>query len=155
MRPEFLLTALSCAVIACQPAPAKLSDADIAALRTTTGAIAADILARRDSAIVAQYSPNAVFMTPNAPALEGQAAIRAWFEQSPPLTTFTLSVVEIDGRGDLAYVRGTYALTIAAAGRTPAISDQGKFLEIRRKQADGSWLMTLDIFNSDVPLPTR
>jgi len=155
MRPEFLLTALSCAVIACQPAPAKLTDADIAALRATTGAIAADILARRDSASVAQYAQNAVFMTPNAPALEGRAAIRAWFEQSPPMTTFTLSVVEIDGRGDLAYVRGTYALTIAAAGRTPAISDHGKFLEIRRKQADGSWLMTLDIFNSDVPLPTR
>jgi len=51
-------------------------------------------------------------------------------------------------------VRGTWTLAIAAAGRTPAIEDHGKFLEVRRKQADGSWLMVADIFNSDVPLPT-
>jgi ketosteroid isomerase-like protein len=155
MRPTILLTALSCAVLACQAVPATLSEADIAALRAAAATFAQDALARRDSATAAQYTENAVFMTPNQPAVEGRAAIRAWFESFPPITAFSLTVVEVDGRGDLAYVRGNYALTIAASGRTPAISDHGKFLEVRRKQADGSWLMALDIFNSDVPLPAR
>jgi len=154
MRPTLLLTALTCAVVACQPAPAKLSDADVAALRAGVDSIAAQILSGRDSAAAAHYTENAVFMVPNLPALEGRAAIRAWFAGGPPLATFTLTSKEIDGVGDVAYVRGTWTLTIAAAGKTPAIEDHGKFLEVRRRQADGSWLMVADIFNSDVPLPT-
>lgn len=71
------------------------------------------------------------------------------------MSAFSLTPIEIDGRGDLAYERGTYALTIAASGTTPAMPDHGKYLTVRRKQADGSWLITADIFNSDVPLPGR
>jgi ketosteroid isomerase-like protein len=36
-----------------------------------------------------------------------------------------------------------------------AVGDHGKFLEIRRRQADGRWLVAADIFNSDQPVPTR
>ena len=154
MRPTFLLSAVACVALACQPAPAKLSDADVAALRAGVDSIEAQILSRRDSAAAAHYTENAVFMVPNLPALEGRAAIRAWFTGGPPLSSFTLTPQEIDGSGDVAYVRGTWTLTIAAAGKTPAIEDHGKFLEVRRKQANGSWLMVADIFNSDVPLPT-
>jgi ketosteroid isomerase-like protein len=155
MRPTFLLTALACGALACQAAPAKLSDADVKALWADVDSIAAQIRSRRDSAAAAQYTDNAVFMVPNLPALEGRAAIRAWFAGGPPLSAFTLTPKEIDGVGDLAYVRGTWTLGIAAAGKTPAIEDHGKFLEVRRKQANGSWLMVADIFNSDVLLPTR
>jgi len=155
MRPTSALAALCLIAVACQAAPAKLSDADIAALRAAVDSIAAQIISHRHSAAAAHYTENAVFMVPNLPALEGRAAIRAWFAGGPPLTSFTLTPKEIDGSGDLAYVRGTWTLAIAAAGKTPATQDHGKFLEVRRKQANGSWLMVADIFNSDVPLPTR
>lgn len=154
MRPSFLLTALSCAVLACQAAPAKLSETDIAALRAGVDSIEAQILGHRDSAAAAHYTANAVFMPPNQPAVEGRAAILAWFTGGPPMSAFTLTATEIDGSGDLAYVRGTWTFAAPAAGKTPAIEDHGKFLEIRRRQADGSWLMVADIFNSDVPLAT-
>jgi len=154
MRPTLLITTLSCAALACQAAPAKLSDADVAALRAGVDSIAAQILAHRDSAAAAHYTENAVFMVPNLPALEGRAAIRTWFAGGPPMSAFTLTVKEVDGSGDVAYVRGAWTLAIPAAGKTPAIEDHGKFLEVRRKQANGSWLMVADIFNSDVPLPT-
>lgn len=155
MRPTLLVTALSCAAVACQAAPAKLSDVDVKALWAAVDSIEAQILSHRDSAAAAHYTENAVFGVPNLPALEGRAAIRAWFAGGPPLTSFTLTPKEIDGSGDLAYVRGTWTLTIAAAGKTPAVEDHGKFLEVRRKQANGTWLMVADMFNSDVPLPTR
>jgi uncharacterized protein (TIGR02246 family) len=155
MRPTFLLTALSCAALACQPVPAKLSDADIAAIRAATDSYATQAVAGRDSAVAAQYTENAIAMPPNQPALEGRAAIRAWFEAFPPMSAMSFTVLDIDGRGDLAYVRGTYTLTIAASNKTPAMPDHGKYLEVRRRQADGSWLITADIFNSDVALPGR
>lgn len=155
MRPTFLLTALGCAVLACQPAPSPLAETDITAIRAATARFVANGVARRDSANAAEYAEDAVVMPPNQPAVEGRAAIRAWLTAFPPMSAFDLTVVEIKGRGDLAYERGTYALTIAASGKTAAISDHGKYLVVRRRQADGSWPVTADIFNSDVPLPGR
>jgi ketosteroid isomerase-like protein len=156
MHRTFFLTALSCALVACQPAPPEnISDADIARLRAMAGEFARAAMARSDSANAAQYTESAVFMPPNQPAVEGRAAIQAWFKAFPPVTAFRLNVIEVDGHGDVAYTRGKYAMTIAAAGKRPAVSDHGKFLAVHRRQADGSWLMTDDIFNSDVPEPPR
>jgi len=45
-------------------------------------------------------------------------------------------------------VRGSYQMTFESGA-----TDFGKFLEIRRHQADGRWLVTLDMFNSDLPVP--
>jgi len=154
MRPTFLITALSCALVACQSAPAKLSEGDIAMIRAAADSFGVNAVAHRAAANAALFAENALFMPPNQPAVEGRAEIQAWFAAFPPISDFKHQIVEIDGLGDIAYVRGTYALTIAAQGRTPAVSDHGKYFEVRRKQADGRWLTTLDIFNSDVPLPT-
>lgn len=156
MRRIFLLAALGSALVACQqPAPEGISDADIAKIRALTAEFARAAVARSDSATAAQYTEDAVFMPPNQPAVEGRTAIQAWMKAFPPMSGFRLTVLEVDGYGDVAYERGRYALTFAAAGRTPAVSDHGKFLAIRRRQADGRWLMVADIFNSDVPLPAR
>lgn len=155
MRPTFLLAAFSCTVLACQPAPATLSEADRAAIRAASDSFVQRARSRRDSANAALYVENALFMPPNQPAVEGRTAIRTWFESFPPMSDFNLTSVDVDGRGDLAYERGTYAMTIAAAGRTPAMADHGKYVVVWRKQADGSWLIAVDMFNSDVPLPTR
>jgi len=154
MRHTLLLTALGCTLAACQPAPEGVSDADIARIRALAAEFARAAVARSDSATAAQYTENAVFMPPNQPAVEGRAAIQAWFKTFPPMSGFRLTVIDVGGSGDLVYARGRYALTIAASGKTPAIEDHGKFVEVRRRQADGRWLMTHDIFNSDVPLPT-
>lgn len=153
MRP-WLLATLACAALACRPAPPPLTDADRAAIRAVSDSFVA-YTRRRDSATATVYTENATFMPPNQGVVEGRAAIRAWFEASPPMSEFTLTPIEIDGRGDLAYVRGTYALTIAAASGRAAMPDHGKYIEVRRRQADGRWLVHIDIFNSDLPLPGR
>ena len=54
-------------------------------------------------------------------------------------------------RDDLAYVLGTYTMTIVPPGAPGPIEDSGKYIEIRRRQPDGSWLISTDIFNSDLP----
>ena len=85
--------------------------------------------------------------------MEGRAAIAAWMQGLPPVKDFKLTPVEIEGRGDLAYVKGTFTMSMVPPGAPGPITDVGKYIEIRRRQADGSWLIALDIFNSDLPPP--
>ena len=67
------------------------------------------------------------------------------------MLSFTSSAVDVDGYGDLAYARGIYSLSFLAEVDTVTVD--GKWVQIFRKQPDGSWLIALDIWNSDDPLP--
>ena len=124
---------------------------DIAAIEEGSAAFVAAANADDWGGIAALYTEDAVLMPPNGPAVQGRADIEAFFAAFPPTSGFTLNPVEIDGRGDLAFVRGTYSLTLEIEGMEPT-PDTGKYIEIRRRQPDGSWLLAVDIFNSDVPL---
>ncbi len=68
-----------------------------------------------------------------------------------PCVQFDFRIIALDGRADLAALRGAYHITFAPPGATRAISDSGKELVVLRKQADGSWLRVGDIWNSDLP----
>jgi len=149
MRP--VVACLIAVLAACRVAPPSLSEADRAGIRAVTDSFVAYAKAHRDSAGAMLYTENASVMPPNSGIVEGRAAIRAWLQQLPPLSEFTLTEVEVDGRGDLAYVRGTYTLTATDASGKPAAPDHGKYLEVRRRQTDGNWLIVVDIFNSDLP----
>jgi uncharacterized protein (TIGR02246 family) len=103
---------------------------------------------------VAYYADDAIVMPPNASAATTKDAIRnAWKEM---LTTpgaaisWKATKVEVAKAGDLAYVSGTYEETMTdASGRS--VKDHGKYVEIFKKQADGTWKVVADIWNSDLP----
>ncbi|UCD25233.1 MAG: DUF4440 domain-containing protein [Gemmatimonadota bacterium] len=137
---------------ACQPQAGALSEEDVAAIRNTHAAYYAVALDKDWDAVVTYYAADAVIMPPNQPAVHGRDAIRDWYASFPPVTAVELPIVEIDGRGDMAYVRGTYVLTMVIEGNPEPITDTGKNLAIWRKQEDGSWKMAVDTFNSDLPL---
>jgi ketosteroid isomerase-like protein len=132
---------------------AKLADKDLVAIKTASDAFAKTMVAGDRSAVVKLYSETASFLPPNDKAVTGRAAIQAWLQNLPPVKEMKLTPVEIDGRGDLAYVMGTFTMTLAPAGAPGPVTDAGKYVEIRRRQADGSWLISVDIFNSDLPAP--
>lgn len=67
-------------------------------------------------------------------------------------STFTATKDEVVGRGDLAYVRGTYAIDALLPDKTP-VHENGTFLEIHRKQADGTRPYTRLIWHSTEPAP--
>jgi ketosteroid isomerase-like protein len=68
----------------------------------------------------------------------------------PTVHAITVDVAEIEGRGDLAYIRGTYSETLSFGGNEP-VDLEGKYVWILKKQADGSWLVTVGISNSNQP----
>lgn len=143
--------ALGLASTACQP-PAReagpLSDEDVAALNQAADAYQAAVTAGDFDAWAAFYTEDAVIMPPGQPAIRGRDAIKAWGEAFPTIVEWTPDRVEVDGRGDLAYVRATFSMTVEV-GEAEPVSEKGKYLEIWRKQPDGSWLIAVDIFNSD------
>lgn len=144
-----LFTAMACDTS--RPSGA-LTPNDIAAMRTIAEQDAAIVLNRDWDALAARFAPTAVRMPPNAPAQEGRDAIRAALEATPPMSAFDFRMVDLQGDGQLAYMRVAWSVTVTPPGGD-AVSDAGKILIVFEKQPDGSWLTVADAWNSDVPLP--
>jgi ketosteroid isomerase-like protein len=144
----------TCACLASLPSEAQtgklLSQADVAKINQSTETFVKATLAKDWATVAALYIDDAILNPPNEPAARGRAAIRAWLEKFPPITGFTASNLRVEGRDDLAYVLGTYAMTIALPGGPGPVKDSGKYVEVRRRQPDGRWLIAVDIFNSDL-----
>jgi len=146
LLPFFALAACS----STPPLPASLSERDQAALRSFVVRDSGIVMSRNWDALAAGYSVDAVRMPPNQPPVEGRDAIRRWLEQLPPITSFSFRLVDLQGAGAVAFMRGSYSITAAPPGVAP-ISDDGKILAVFRKQPDGSWLRVADAWNSDLP----
>jgi ketosteroid isomerase-like protein len=99
------------------------------------------------------YTQDAIVLRPHAPAVQGRETIQQWLATLPPISNAKGQGAEILGYSDLAYLRGTYTMTFTIPGAPAPIDEQGKFLQIYRKQPDGSWKMAREIYNSDLPLP--
>jgi uncharacterized protein (TIGR02246 family) len=155
-----LVAALALVAAACAgPAPeaGRLSEEDLAAINELGERRMVEALLAEDfAAFAALFTEDAVRMPPNEPLHEGREAIEAWATRNwGPLTTteFTQRALEIDGRGDLAYLRGAYTATVEVPGVPEPITEDGKMLAILRKQPDGSWLVSRAIYNADTPPP--
>ena len=132
--------------------PTGLSEADKAAIRKNTEAVVAISNAAPndyDAYVRADYTEDAIVLPPNMPAVQGWEAIKDYIAKQSQSLHFEVNILEIDGRGDLAYVRGTYSFTYKAPDGSGPATDIGKYIEIWRKQSDGSWKVIRDIFSSD------
>ncbi|NIM48799.1 MAG: DUF4440 domain-containing protein [Gemmatimonadales bacterium] len=143
---------LALALAGCQAA-GPLSEQDLAAIAEVRQAYVDAVLAGDAAAVAALYAEDATEMPPNVPATEGRAAIQARYEAGEDVTEFTVTPVATEGLGTLALDWGTYSVTMVIEGVEEPYQDTGKYLAICEKQADGSWLMTVSIWNSDLPLP--
>ncbi|MCE5309565.1 MAG: SgcJ/EcaC family oxidoreductase [Acidobacteriales bacterium] len=140
--------------VGCQR-PAGLSEADRTAIRQVDETYVKLALANDAKGSVALYTDDATVLPSHHAALQGKAAIQAWMEApGPKISKFEMRSLEIEGRGDLAYDRGTYSVTVTPAGGTP-VEDRGNYLTIFRKQADGAWKLQRDIWTSELPLPEK
>ena len=62
--------------------------------------------------------------------------------------------VEVAQSGDIAYTYGTYQLTMKDPKGKP-MAEHGKYVEIWKKQSDGSWKCAIDTWNSDLPATSQ
>jgi ketosteroid isomerase-like protein len=103
-------------------------------------------------AIVALYAQDAVLLPPNEPVAKGPDAIRAVLQayMDAGAQSLQLETTALDDQGDLVVEVGRYELGIQPAG-ADAITDIGKYLQVFKRQADGSFRIAYDCFNSDEP----
>ena len=105
--------------------------------------------------ILAQYAPDAEVMAPANPRAVGHDAIRELVTKlSAELKAGGVSIALNDddkaaASGDLGYHSGSYVVKDAAG----TVVDSGNYLAVMQRQADGSWLMIRDTWNSDRPPP--
>jgi len=104
---------------------------------------------------VADMADDVVVLPPNGSRVDGRQAVRDWAMQFTAATDWSVSWkatrVDVATSGDLAYAVGTYEFSLKDA-EGKAVMDKGKFLDAYRKQADGSWKVTVVSFNSDLPV---
>jgi len=164
-RPAVLLGILALGLSsACRPkekptmdssAPAALSAADEARIRSADSAFVAAANAGDADGVAAVYADDGALLAPNLPPQRGRNAIKSFWGGFLDAYTVRFEVVSdtIEGRGDLAYNHGHYRFTaVPKAKGAPGVADEGKFLEILKKQPDGSWKYVLDMYSSNLAL---
>jgi uncharacterized protein (TIGR02246 family) len=96
---------------------------------------------------------DAMFLPPNEPAVSGRQGVVAWMDavnKQARTTDISVSGREVNVSGDLATEQGSFIWTLELANGT-RIEEDGKFMAIWRQQADGSWRLTRNIWNSSRP----
>jgi ketosteroid isomerase-like protein len=103
--------------------------------------------------VLAVFTPDAVVMPPNEPAVHGHDSLRIWaqgmYQQFSVSGRYLSSDVTV--AGDWASQRYTYSLTLTPKAGGQAMEEHGKGIHIFRRQPAGNWLIVQDIWNSDTP----
>lgn len=130
------------------------SDAAKAAISTVATQYGVHLTANHPDSLAEYFTDNGIIMPPGAPAVTGKAAIRTWLAANglPPGATITIQTVDVTANGPLAVERGTYAFSMPAQGRTPAMNNAGKYLNHWHRVND-KWLIAAQIWSDDVPMP--
>ena len=136
------------------PAPPDTRAADEAAIRKADMDWSNAAQSKQVDSWVAFYTDDAIVLPANDKIATDKDAIRKTI--GDPLAAPGFSVkwqtakVEVARSGDIGYSQGTYELTMNDPKGKP-VSDRGKYVEIWKKQADGTWKCAVDTFNSDLP----
>ena len=103
---------------------------------------------------VSFITEDAAVLPPNGERVDGRAPAREVILQFTQAEDFSIewraTNTSIAADGKLAYVIGAFELSLKDADGNP-VSDKGKFLDILRKQVDGSWKAEVVMWSSDQP----
>jgi ketosteroid isomerase-like protein len=101
--------------------------------------------------IVSFWSDDAKVYPPGAPILEGQPAIRDFVAASLKIDGFSVSwepaEVVVGSGGTIGYTTGRNRFTLPDASGNETTSE-GRYVTVWRKDADGAWRCTIDIWNN-------
>lgn len=149
------LLALSCSQQQ-QPAPDTRA-VDEAAIRQADIAWSGLADAKQLDAFNGYFLGDAIVLGPNEPMAIGKEAIRkvtAGIFETPGFSLkWQPTKVEAARFGDLGYSVGTYEMSMNDPKGAPMV-DRGKYATVWKKQADGNWKVAIDMFNSDLPVPS-
>lgn len=144
--------------LGCKPAPApdrgSTDQASVAAVHQVGEAYLAAVRTGDIDAALAQWADSMMVLPPNEPAFRGHAAYRAWLEafmKQLKVVDARFTDSEVTVSGNLAIERVGFAWTLQPVAGGDPITEVGKGLHVYRRQADGAWKLTMDIWSADAP----
>ena len=129
--------------------------AEVAAARAVDSVFTAALNAGDAAAIARTYDEDALLLPPDALPVRGREGIRGFwggFLRSYDVH-LTVGNDRFEIRGDRAYVVGHYRMeTKPKSADVPVRApENGKFLEVLKRQPDGSWSYLVDMYSANAP----
>ena len=134
---------------------ARSIDSDVAQIRTMFNEYLDAMEAGDFERWLSVWTEDCIQMAPDFPPRFGTELLRTVYEPGFELFTFSNLVytdeVQVRILGDWAYAHSTYTLDMTANEGGEKTSFSGKFLDIVKRQEDGSWKIAIDCHNYNEP----
>ncbi len=129
---------------------------DEKAIRDTESAWVKAFATKEPEKAAAFYADDAASMLPDTPLMTGKQAIIAGMKPELGDPNFSLvfapTKVEIAKSGDIAYSQGWFKYTTTDPKTRKRVGQAGNYVEVYKKQADGTWKVEEDIATEETPL---
>jgi uncharacterized protein (TIGR02246 family) len=129
---------------------------DEKAIRDSEAAWVKAFATKEPEKAAAFYADDAASMLPDTPLMTGRAAIIAGMKPELCDPNFSLvfapTKVEIAKSGDIAYSQGWFKYTTTDPKTRKRVGQVGNYVEVYKKQADGTWKVEENIATEETPL---
>jgi uncharacterized protein (TIGR02246 family) len=137
-------------------APSDTRAMDEKAIRDSEAAWVKAFATKEPEKAAAFYADDAASMLPDTPLMTGKKAIIAGMKPELGDPNFSLvfapTKVELAKSGDIAYSQGTFQYTTTDPKTGKRVGQAGNYVEVYKKQGDGTWKVEEDIATEETPL---
>jgi len=146
-----LLIALVLLNVACDPHPVQDKTGDISKIKELSAARAKAFNEGDANVIAMAFTEDGVLMAPATKSTTGREAVRAYYQGIfDQYQTFLESGYEdVQVSGDLAYGVGYAKVKLVPHSGGDTLFSTAKYVNLLKRQNDGSWLTTHDIWNGN------
>ena len=152
---RYLLSALgmTLSVVACAPSTAEWTEGDRSAIIALSDRYLQALVDGDVDALASLFVEDGIRLVNGGAVTHGRAAIQALGRLAPTgnpagdFVSFRTNNVTIGGEGDLAYSWLDYDLTVVLSEGAEPSNYYGRFLNVIRRQPDGTWLFVAVMFN--------
>ena len=101
--------------------------------------------------VASLYADDAAAFPPDMKRVDGRENIQKLWQGAMDLgiSDLTLTTVEVEESGDLAFETGTFTLKAPGNEGGKPVDAAGKYVVVWKKTQDGSWKLYRDIWNPD------
>jgi ketosteroid isomerase-like protein len=122
---------------------------DIAAINKFLASSGEAVKTGNVEAEVNRFTENGIYMWPNGPTIIGHDSLYSWFQRRFKKVTVNIENIteELEVCNDWAFERGKYIARIRPKNGGKVEIVHGKYLNIFKKQSDGTWRISHRIRN--------
>lgn len=148
---KLLLIAMTLLFVACEQQAVRDTEEDISKIKALSAARAKAFNEGDANIIAMAFTDDGLLMAPGTKSTTGRDAVRAYYKGIfDQYKTFLESGYEdVDISGDLAYGVGFARVKLVPHTGGDTLFSTAKYINILKRQQDGSWLTTHDIWNGN------